>query len=112
MKNGTLRIIIILVSLLFLNIEAAQAGLVQKIRVFIRHEFPDHQFMYIALGLVVLSFLSYVLFAPVLIGKEKWAWLNYSSDNIPRHDYQSKRASIKKISNILSNTEFGKQAHS
>ncbi len=98
--------------MLFINIEAAHAGLVQKIKLFIRHEFPDYQLLYVAGTLMVLGFLSYVIFAPVFIGKEKWAWLNYYGDNAAPHDYQSKRASIKKISGILSNTEFNKQAHS
>jgi hypothetical protein len=98
--------------MLFLNIEAAQAGLVHKIKLYIRHECPDYQLLYIALALLVLGFLSYVLFAPVLIGKEKWAWLNYYSYQPNRHDYQSKRATIQKISGILSNAEFSKEAHS
>src|SRR5688572_4885566 len=112
MKNKTLRVIIILVGLLFLNIEAAQAGLVHKLKIYINHEFPNYQFIYITITLLVLALLAYVIFAPVLIGKEKWAWLNYYSYQPNRHDYQSKRVSIQKISGILSNSEFGKQAHS
>lgn len=112
MKNKTLKAIIILVALLFINIEAAQAGLVHKMKLFISHEFPDHNLLFISGGLFMLGFLSYVLFAPVWIGNEKWAWLNYYSYQPSRHNYSSKRVSVRKISKILTNTEFNKQAHS
>lgn len=114
MKNRTLRIIMILVGLLFLNIEAAHAGLVQKIRSYILQEFPDH-FLLGAVLIVVLLLTGflYIIFAPVLIGNEKWDWLNYYSYQPGRHDYQNKRASIRKISGILnSSKELSKQAHS
>jgi hypothetical protein len=112
MKNTTVRVIIILVALLFLNIEAAHAGLVQKIKIYIRHEFPNDQLLFIVSSILFLGCLGYILFAPVLIGKEKWAWLNYYSYQPNRHDYQNKRMSIKKISSILNNSGFSKQAHS
>jgi hypothetical protein len=103
MKKGTLKTIIILVAMLFINIEAAQAGLVHKFRIYIRHEFSDYQLLYIISGIMLISFLSYIIFTPVLIGKEKWSWLSYYSYNPNRHAYQSKRNVIKKISGILKN---------
>jgi len=106
MKKGTLRIIIILVGLLFVNIEAAQAGLVHKVKIYIRHEFSDDQFIYLVILSLFLGFLSYIIFTPVLIGKRKWAWLSYYSYSPSRHDYQSKRDMVKKISGILKNSEF------
>lgn len=112
MKKGTLKTIVILVSLLFLNIEAAQAGLIHKFKLYIRHEFSDYQMVYLSAGLVFFGFLSYVIFTPVLIGKEKWAWLSYYSYNPNRHDYQSKRDVIKKISGILKNSDLSDRAHS
>ena len=112
MKKGTLKTIIILIGLLFINIEAAQAGLIHKFKIYIRHEFPDYQLLYVTLGLLLFGFLSYIIFTPVLIGKQKWAWLTYYSYNPNRHDYQSKRVMVKKISGILKNPEFGNQAHS
>jgi hypothetical protein len=111
MKNRTLRVIIILVSMLFINIEAAQAGLVHKFRIYIHQEFPDNQFLFITFSLLFIACLSYVLFAPVLINKQKWGWLNYYSYQPGRQDYQSKRMSVKKISDILQNSEYTKQAH-
>jgi hypothetical protein len=60
----------------------------------------------------IVAFLLYVIFAPVLIGKEKWDWLNYYSYQPNRHDYQSKRVSIQKISGILTKNKYSKQAHS
>ena len=112
MKKGTLKTIIILVALLFINIEAAQAGLIHKFKIYIRHEFSDYQLVYFVAGFLFFSFLSYIIFTPVLIGKEKWAWLSYYSYNPNRHDYQSKREMVQKISGILKNSEFGNQAHS
>jgi hypothetical protein len=112
MKNGTFKIIVILVGLLFLNIEAAQAGLVHKFKIYIRHEFSDFQLIYSIGGLLIFGFLSYVIFTPVPIGKEKWAFFNYYSYNPNRHDYQSKRMMIKKISGILKNGDVSNQAHS
>ena len=103
MKKGTLKTIIILVALLFINIEAAQAGLVNKFKIYIRHEFSDYQLLYLIAGFVFLGFLSYIIFTPVLIGKQKWAWLTYYSYNPNRHHYQNKREMIKKISGILQN---------
>src|SRR5947208_1026701 len=100
-KNRTLRVIIILVALLFLNIEAAQAGLVYKIRVYFRHEFPDqHLLAWSFVCICIVAFLIYVVFASVLIGNQKWDWLNYYSYQPNRHNYQSKRVAIQKITGI------------
>lgn len=104
MKKSTLKTIIILVSLLFINIEAAQAGLIHKFKLYIRHEFSDYQLLYFTAGLLVLGFLSYILFTPVFIGKEKWSWLSFYSFDPNRHKYQAKRDVIKKISIILKNS--------
>jgi len=112
MKKGTLKTIIILVCLLFINIEAAQAGLVSKFKIYIRHEFPDYQLVYFVSVILFLSFLSYIVFTPVNIGKEKWAWLKYYTYNPNRHDYQSKREMVQKISGILKNSDFSDRAHS
>jgi hypothetical protein len=112
MKNGTIKTIIVLIALLFINIEAAQAGLVHKLKLYIRHEFSDYQLLYISVAILFLGFLAYIIFTPVLIGKQKWAWLSYYSYNPSRHAYQSRREVIKKISEILKNTETSNQAHS
>lgn len=112
MEKRTIKTIVILVSLLFLNIEAANAGLIHKFKLYIRHEFSDDQVFYLSAGLLFFGFLCYVIFTPVLIGKEKWAWLSYYSYNPNRHDYQSKRDVIKKISGILKNSDMSDRAHS
>ena len=112
MKNRTLRVIIILISLLFLNIEAAHAGLIHKLKSYIRLEFTDFELFYIFGGSLSLAFLGYVIFTPVLIGNKKWAWLNYYSYQPNRHDYQSKRDMVKKISGILKNDYISNSAHS
>jgi hypothetical protein len=103
MKNRTVRVIIILVALLFLNIEAAHAGLIHKFKLFIQHEFPNLQLLYITGGLLTFGVLMYIIFTPVPIGKEKWSWFNYYTYNPNRHNYHSKREVVKKISGILKN---------
>lgn len=103
MKKGTIKTILILVSLLFLNIEAAHAGLIGKIKIYIHHEFTDLQLAYSLFSLGAIGFILYVIFAPVEIGKQKRAWLSYYSYSPSRHKYQSKRDSIRKIEEILTN---------
>jgi hypothetical protein len=110
MKNGTFRVIVILVGLLFINIEAANAGLIQKLRLYIRHEFTDFQLVYFTAVFLIMLFLSYVLFTPVSIGREKKTWLNYYSYNPSRQDYQARRDVVKKISTILKTKEAVDQA--
>lgn len=112
MKSRTLKTIIILVSLLFINIEAAQAGLLHKFKAYIRTELTDFQLVYILLGLLALSFIGYVIFTPVLIGKEKWAFLSYYSYNPAMNRYQNKRLTVRKIASILKNEHPGDHIHS
>ena len=65
MGKRTFKWIVTLVSLLFLNIEAAQAGLVSRIRLFIEAEFGRSELWYITLSLLAVSAVLYVLFSPV-----------------------------------------------
>ena len=102
MNNRTIRVIVFLVGLLFINIEAAQAGLVNKLKLYIRTEFTEWQLFYILGGIALFSILSYIIFTPVLIGSEKWAWYKYFTFNPVRPKYQDKREVVKKISGILS----------
>jgi len=101
MNNRTIRVIVLLVSLLFLNIEAAHAGLVHKLKIYIRHEFTEWQLFYILGGIALFGVLSYIIFTPVLIGSEKWAWYKYFTFNPVHQKYQDKRDVVKKISGIL-----------
>jgi hypothetical protein len=102
MNNRTLRVIIFLVGLLFLNIEAAQAGLVHKLKIYISHEFTESQLCYMLGGILVVGALSYVIFTPVFIGSEKWAWYKYFTFNPVHQKYHNKREMVKKINGILS----------
>jgi len=110
MSNRTFRIIVLLVGLLFINIEAANAGLIQRFRLYIRHEFSNTQLFYIVSIFMILGFLTYVLFTPVSIGKEKRSELNYYSYNPGAKDYQRKRDVVKKISSILNTKEPANRA--
>ena len=101
MKNRIVRIIIILVASLFLNIEAANAGLTHKLNLYIRHGLSDPQWFLMVFGLCAFAFLAYVVAAPVAIGKHKSPWLGYYSINPGKHSYQNKREMVRKISSIL-----------
>ncbi len=111
MRNKTFKTIVILVSLLFINIEVAQAGLVHKFKAYIRTELTDYQLIYALIGLLTLSFLSYVILTPVFIGKEKWGFLSYYSYNPAVNRYQNKKITVRKISNILKNERPSDHVH-
>ncbi len=103
MEKKTFKVIVILVGLLFLNIEAAHAGLVHKFKLFIRTEFSDFQLLYVVGALVIFAFLIYIVFSPVRIGQEKWSWINYYTYNPSRQNYHNKRLIVSRISDILKN---------
>jgi len=105
MKRGTIKIIFILISLLFLNIEAAQAGLVHKFKVYVVKEFSAWELFYTFGAIFTISALTYIIHKPAFkeektkIGKEK-----------PVQGFQERKTQVKKISNILSNTLTVEQA--
>lgn len=111
MNKGTVKTIIILIGLLFLNIEAAHAGLIGKLKVYIHHEFTDLQFFYLLLTLGGISFLMYVIFTPVVIGKKKWNWLTYYSYAPGKPNFQHKRETIRKIEEILASPNRKQFSH-
>ena len=103
MNSRTFKVIVILVGLLFINIEAAQAGLIHKFKAIILHEFPDYQLVYLSLGLGAIGFFMYVLLTPVSIGSQKSVWLDYFPNNRNQSQYQNKKDLVKRISVILHN---------
>jgi hypothetical protein len=105
MRNRTLRTIIILLALLFLNIEAAHAGLIHKFKSFIHQEFSDTQLIYLSLGLCMTALLLYIVFWPVPIGKEKWSWFHYYSYN-PKQHFRRRKEVVRKISGILNSSQL------
>jgi hypothetical protein len=100
MNNRTLKVIVILVPMLFLNIEAAHAGLVHKVKLYILHEFTDFQLIYIFAGVFLLAFFLYIIAMPVNIGKEKRVWF-IDQDTSFSPDYGARRQTVKRISGIL-----------
>jgi len=88
---------------LFINIEAAHAGLVQKFKLYIGHEFPGLQFIYIVGAVLTIAFLLYVIFVPAFKESAKIAGNGYYTHNT----YQDKRNNIKKISDILRDPQSG-----
>jgi hypothetical protein len=101
MNKRTLKVILILISLLFLNIEAAHAGLIQQLRIQIQNEFSSLEILYFMIGLFVFGFLSYVIFSPVSIGNQKIIWYKHDFFTQNGQNYTAKRKSVKKISMIL-----------
>lgn len=101
MNKRTIKAIIILMALLFINIEAANAGLISKLKLYIHHEFSMTELFYYALGLFSLSFVSYIIVAPVNIGRERASWMNYYKYSPLKYHY--KRETVRKISKILNN---------
>ena len=101
MTKSTLRLIIVLMAMLFLNIEAAHAGLISQFRFFLNREFPDQQFPWLLTLLMLAGLFIYGLFAPNPIGKQKRVWLNYTPFQSKKQTYDQKRASINRISGIL-----------
>ncbi len=111
MKNRTLRAIIILVGLLVLNIEAAQAGITHKFKVLIAQELSGFQLLYMSGGLLTVSFLCYVIFTPAFKEKGKAATMPAYFKNYTRHDYGRRRLKVKKIADILRNPRSGNTSH-
>lgn len=103
MKNKTLRVIIILVGLLILNIEAAHAGITHKVKILISHEFSSFQLFYVLGGGLALGLLSYVIFTPAF--KEAGRDTENFFRNYNRHNYRDKKLRIKKIGDILRNSD-------
>lgn len=112
MSKSTLRFSIILVITLFLNIEAAQAGLLTRIKIYVLREFPDQQFPWLISGVVLGSIFLYGLLAPVKIGKEKRVWLNYDPFPARKHRFDQKKASVSRISEVLQAAPPSNTVHS
>lgn len=103
MNKKTFKVILILVSLLFANIEAAHAGLIHKFKLYIHHEFANWQVLLIVSGFFMFGFLTYIIATPISIGKQRLIWL--TSFSFQKDSFESKRKFITKTGNILSNTK-------
>ena len=86
-------------SLLFANIEAAHAGLIHQIKLYIHHEFTNLQVILFLGTLFSFSFVGYIIVTPVSIGKEKLIWL--TSFSFQKDSFESKRKFIVKTDRIL-----------
>lgn len=111
MKNKTLRVIIILVGLLVLNIEAAQAGITHKFKVLITNELSDFQLLYVSGGLLFIAFFSYVIFTPAFKEQGRSSLAATYLETYTRERYRVRRARIRKISEILHDITPEKKAH-
>lgn len=101
MNKRLLKTILVLVSMLFLNIEAAHAGLVGRLKLYIQSELPTHYLWCVAVATAFMAMLVYVIFTPISINNQKWSWYNYFSFQPGRSSYGTKRLLIKKITKLL-----------
>ena len=102
MKNKTVKVIIFLVGLLFLNIEAAQAGLIQRFKLYIGHEFPGYGLAYLFAFALPAALLSYIILIPATFKESGRHISGYNT----RQTFGSRRSEIKKIANILKDEGF------
>jgi hypothetical protein len=101
MNRRVLKVILVLVSMLFLNIEAAHAGLVTKLRLYIQAEFPPQHLLFLTFGLFSLGLFAYVVFTPLRINNERLTWLNYFASGTDKNSMRHKRLFVKRTSDIL-----------
>lgn len=104
MKRGTIKIIFILIGLLFLNIEAAQAGFVHKFKVYIGREFSGWELFYTLGAVLMISSLIYIIYKPAFKDEKAKAGRGRLLQG-----FKKRKTHVKKISSIL-NTPFVKQA--
>lgn len=112
MKNKTLRVIIILIGLLVLNIEAAQAGITHKFKALIANELSDFQLLYVGGGLLTIAFFSYVIFTPAIKDRGRTSLAATYLETYTRRRYRVRRERIRKISEILNHTAPENEVHS
>lgn len=103
MTKKSIKTILFLPAMLFANIEAAHAGLVHKLKLYIHNEFETWQFLLIIGLLLFTSLLTYIIITPVVIGKQKLIFLG--SFTHQKDSFQSKRKFVSKTGQILSNTK-------
>jgi hypothetical protein len=110
MNGRTLRVIVILVGMLFINIEAAQAGLVTRLKMYIQAEFPRNELVYVVFGSLVAAFILYVIFSPEpgQHGRPKYA--GWGTAAIPGSTYREKRRAVTRIAAALKDDPASAQA--
>ena len=101
MNKRLVKLILVLVSMLFLNIEAAQAGLVTRLRLYISSEVPPHQLMFTLICLSVVFIFAYIIFTPLHINNERWPWYNYFSFQPESTSFRKKKMVVKRIRAVL-----------
>lgn len=100
MNRRLVKIIIALVSLLFLNIEAAHAGLTIKLKDYIGSGLSPFE---IASGFILTAgalFLLYVIFTPLRINNQRLSWYSYFTFTA-KDSVREKRKLIEHINGVL-----------
>lgn len=101
MSRRLIKTILVLVSMLFLNIEAAQAGLLGKLRLYIAAEMPPWQLALITCATLALLFFLFVIFTPLQINDQRWSWYSYFTFQPEKSGFGNKKQTVSKISRIL-----------
>lgn len=101
MSKRVVKLILVLVSMLFLNIEAAQAGLVGKLKLLISAELPPQQLTAATICVSVLAVIAYIIFTPIRINNERWPWYDYFRFQPESTSYRKRRIVVKRINKVL-----------
>jgi len=104
MSKRLIRFIAILVSLLFINIEAAQAGLVHRLRLYIKAEMSSEELFFSSLAFLLGTFVLYVIFTPLRINNQRLGWYTYFTFTT-RETVRERRTLIKRINGLLRDQE-------
>ena len=101
MSKRMIRTILVLVSMLFLNIEAAQAGLVGKLKLYIAAELP-HWLLVMLLGSALLLIpVLLVIFTPLYINNQRLVWHSYFTFHPDLSRFAARRRSVNRIRETL-----------
>ena len=109
MEKRTLKAIVLLICLLFLNIEAAQAGLVKELRHFVDMHFSEPGFYISLTGVLFGGGFTAIVLLPVKIGSEKKVWFTDIEPGV-RTKFAARRESVTRIAKVLESTPLKKAA--
>jgi len=104
MEKRTIKIMTIMVGLLCLNIEAAQAGLVKELQLFVKTHLSEPGLVWSLSGLVFGGSITAVLLLPVKIGNTRKIWFTKIEPG-QLSSWSLRRKSVEQIANTLGKPE-------
>jgi hypothetical protein len=109
MEKRTIKTLLILICLLFINIEAAQAGLVKELRHFVDAHFSEPGLLISLTALLFGGGFTAIVLLPVKIGSEKKVWFTDIEPGIPTK-FAARRQSVARIAKVLESAPLKKAA--